>query len=317
MLDQGDIYITELERGFYGAFRIIRKGIIEGLNSEMYLISVTSYIDTEKPKIGDDRLLKPLCCNRFKLSNKREINIYTFPKKLTKHFEYLGNISTTPEEDKMIFDVGDGRLEGGGYPLRGPLQTDIGIEAFYEWRWEHESEEFINEVNDRRMLSAEKEAKAQAERKENAVFMDDSTFWNLISLVDWNKKSDSSIIKPVIEALAKMSIEEIISFEETFSYKLYQLDTKEHVRNSGDYTYDKRTGYVSEDLFLYSRALVVAEGEVFYEMVLKHPSLFPKTHDFEPMLYIAEKAYKKKTKKEFFHITAYSYETFSNEAGWG
>ena len=317
MLEQGDIYITELERGFYGAFRIIRKGRIEGLKGELYLISITSYIDTDKPKISDVRLLKPLCCNRFESRNKKEITLYTFPKKLTKHFEYLGNIPTTPEENKMIFDVGDGRSEDGGYPLRGPLEENIGIEAFYEWRWEHENEEFINEVNDRNMLSAEKQVKAQAERKEKAVFMDDSTFWSLISLVDWYKKSDSLIIKPVVEALAKMSVEEIISFEETFSYKLYLLNTKEHARHSGDYTYDKNTGYVSSDLFLYARALVVAEGESFYEMVIKHPSLFPKTHDFEPMLYIASNAYKKKTRKEFDHLCAYDYETFSNESGWG
>ena len=314
MLEQGDIYITKLERGFFGAFRIIKKGDIEGLRSETYLISVTSYIETEKPKISDPRLLIPLVRTRYKANDSFAIDLYTISKKVTKSLEYLGNLPMTLEESKMVFDVGNG--VDGGYPLCGPLKEDIGFEAFRAWRWEHEPEEYINENNLKRMLAEEKQAKEQAKRRAIVVFMNDSTFWGLISLLDWNKKSDSQIIKPVIEALAEMSGDEIVSFEETLSYKLYQLDTKEHARNSGEYTYDKETGYVSSDSFLYARAVVIANGELFYKKVLKNPSAFPQTVDFEPLLYIASKAYRKKTKKEFDHITAYSYESFSNEEGW-
>jgi len=37
---------------------------------------------------------------------------------------------------------------------------------------------------------------------------------------------------------------------------------------------------------------------------------------FEPLLYVAMTAYKRKTGKEFMILPAFNYETYSNKAGW-
>jgi hypothetical protein len=42
----------------------------------------------------------------------------------------------------------------------------------------------------------------------------------------------------------------------------------------------------------------------------------PKDLEFEYLLSIAPKAYKKKTGEDFEYITGCSYETFSNKDGW-
>ena len=74
---------------------------------------------------------------------------------------------------------------------------------------------------------------------------------------------------------------------------------------------------ISSDLFLYARCCAVANGKDFYQEVLSDPAKMPKDLTFEALLYLAEKAYRRKTGKRLDRAPAYIYETFFNPAGWG
>lgn len=114
-----------------------------------------------------------------------------------------------------------------------------------------------------------------------------------------------------------MSVKDIKEFEEALSYKLYLLDTKEHAKNIGEYSYDEETqDYFSADLFLYFRCSVITEGKECFELTIKNPQNMPKDNSFEPLLSLASEAYQRRTGKEFEYLTGCDYETFSNDAGW-
>lgn len=57
MTKQGDIYIIKLDRGFYGAFRILIVGLDEN-DKTVYLIATTNYLDTRKPELSNPKLLE-------------------------------------------------------------------------------------------------------------------------------------------------------------------------------------------------------------------------------------------------------------------
>lgn len=182
MINNGDIFITKLERDFYGAFRIIKtKGELDFLEDEVFLIAITSYIDKEKPKITDKRLTEYLIEKRFFFDNTPNIKIYA-GRIIEKQFEYLGNIPLTQKEEKLKIKVGDGK--NGGFPLCGQVQKDFGYQAFLEWRWQNENELMKKEH--------EEQSKKVEEFYKNRIMkpkkmMEDEQFWEIISLFDWQK----------------------------------------------------------------------------------------------------------------------------------
>lgn len=147
--------------------------------------------------------------------------------------------------------------------------------------------------------------------------MTEATFWLIISLLNWNAAGDyEAIIEPAVVELSTRSEQEIFAFEEMLAMKLYALDTKAHAKEIGSGAYVDGEMYPHLDTFLYSRCAVVANGRIMYTAVLANPKLSHKDIDFEGVLYISSTAYERKTGKEFDYITKFSYETFSNEAGW-
>jgi len=193
MIHAGDVFITKLERGFLGAFRVLKTGgRFDFSNEEFYLIALTSYVDAEKPQLADPRLREVLREKRFAFQNRNRAHIHIYSGKLIKkHFEYLGNIPPTREEAKMEIRIGDGEHTeyGGGYPLAGAIQKDFGMEAFLEWRWEHEREAFIEEVraDEKQRADAVRQYKAKIRKmcvkshKEAYRYRDDKSdkFWRI------------------------------------------------------------------------------------------------------------------------------------------
>lgn len=140
-------------------------------------------------------------------------------------------------------------------------------------------------------------------------------FWNTINLLDWtNEGDDAKVIEPVVDYLASQPLSHIYRFSDILSEKLWHLDTRAHAQVFLDDPEEE--GYLSSDDFLYTRCAVVANGHAYYENVLRNPEQMPKDLTFEPLLYIALTAYKRKTGKKFIAISAYNYETYSNKQGW-
>jgi hypothetical protein len=140
-------------------------------------------------------------------------------------------------------------------------------------------------------------------------------FWNTISLLDWTSEGDDpKVVEPVVAYLASQPLSHIYRFSDILAEKLWQLDTRSHAQIFLDDPEEE--GYLSSDDFLYTRCAVVANGQAYYGNVLQNPSQMPKDLSFEPLLYIALTAYKRKTGKNFIALSAFNYETYSNKQGW-
>ncbi|MEV7816580.1 DUF4240 domain-containing protein [Streptomyces flaveolus] len=140
--------------------------------------------------------------------------------------------------------------------------------------------------------------------------MNENAFWQLIgdctpSMPDPDAEQ---LAAALTNRLTAGPLATVIGFAEQLSWALYRLDRKE-------YGHD-----LSSDSFLYARAAVVAAGRETYEAVLRDPQLFvPYAADLtwaENLLYVPDEAYRRITGEEWGRNTRYSYESYSNTAGW-
>lgn len=139
--------------------------------------------------------------------------------------------------------------------------------------------------------------------------MHENTFWQLIHDCPHTPDPDAQELAAALtDRLSAGPLAAVIGFAEQLSWALYQLDRKE-------YGYD-----LSGDQFLYTRAAVVAAGREVHERVLQDPSHFvPYVTEFisaESLLYVPDTAYEHITGEEWHRNTRYSYESYSNTAGW-
>lgn len=153
------------------------------------------------------------------------------------------------------------------------------------------------------------------ERPGQTCLFSESDFWNVINLLDWRKEDDDEkVVEPLVAFLAESPIAHIYRFSDILAEKLWHLDTYAHAKVFLDDPEEE--GYLSVDDFLYTRCAVVANGQAYYDKVLDNPALMPIDLTFEPLLYVALKAYKRKTGKNFMPVYAFNYETYSNKNGW-
>lgn len=150
--------------------------------------------------------------------------------------------------------------------------------------------------------------------------MDETLFWEIIASFNWKKLGDDDVVMlPAEKMLASLPVEDIFAFDTILAEKLYQLDGRKYANAC----YPKKqtladgTPYLSVDDFLYCRCAVVINRQKFYEFTLEYPKNWPIDATFESVLYLAQKAYERKTGDEDYpHISALSFETYSNRAGW-
>lgn len=147
--------------------------------------------------------------------------------------------------------------------------------------------------------------------------MNASEFWSIIGMLNWDESGDDeAVVEPVVNYLSKKSDDEIFQFEELLAQKLFALDTKAHAKEIGEDAYVTDEEYFSVDGFLYSRCVVVANGEEFFQHILKNPKEFPKDMEFEAILYVAQEAYEQKNDSEWQYVSPTNYETYKNVSGW-
>ncbi|WP_452226067.1 DUF4240 domain-containing protein [Lacinutrix cladophorae] len=309
---EGDIFISKLERNFFGAFRILKTNGKTSFTKhlECILVGITQYIGLEKPKLNDKNLTEILIENRFFCNNKSAIGIRIL--KGIENFEYLGNIPLKKEERNFKIKIGDGTI--GCYPYYGAFDKNFGQDAFFEWRWENEKEEFQQEVEIAKIASKKRAEEYRKRNMKPKKMMDEKSFWEVIDKIDWSKSDDEERMLTAIKFLANKKVTEIKQFQENLSYKLYLLDNEENAKNIGKNSYGKE--YFSADYFLYVRCCVIANGKSMFESVILDSEKMPKDLDFEPLLYLATSAYEQKMKKDFEYESGCDYETYSNINGW-
>jgi hypothetical protein len=146
--------------------------------------------------------------------------------------------------------------------------------------------------------------------------MNDSTFWRLLDELDWSQQgNDDRVVAPVLRALTRLPLKEIVSFQQILARKLYALDGRAWAREIGSGWWGG-TNPVSVDAFLYARCAALTNGREQYEALLRDPKQMPRDLEFESLLYIAPKAWEAKAGEEWDLVTDVSYETYSNRAGW-
>ncbi|MFJ9118990.1 DUF4240 domain-containing protein [Streptomyces sp. NPDC102394] len=141
--------------------------------------------------------------------------------------------------------------------------------------------------------------------------MNENAFWQLISDCT-SPLPDPDAVRlaaALTNRLAAGRLATVTGFAEQLSWALYRLDRRE-------YGHDLSGGG-----FLYTRAAVVAAGREAYEAVLRDPELFvPYAAGLvwaEDLLYVPDMAYRRITGEEWDRSsTRYSYESYSNAAGW-
>jgi hypothetical protein len=143
----------------------------------------------------------------------------------------------------------------------------------------------------------------------------EASFWRLVDLLDWDKDGDDeAVIAPLVNHLAEAPLAHIYRFHDLLSEMLWKLDTKQHAQPFLDDP--EEDGYLSVDDFLYVRCAVVANGQAYYDNILRSPDEMPTHITFESLLYVASEAYEKQTGKPLTTPPTYNYETYSNKKGW-
>lgn len=142
--------------------------------------------------------------------------------------------------------------------------------------------------------------------------IDEKTFWDLLSLLNWKKQgNDELVLKPAIAALSQMDLDEIYAFEDLLAKKLHAIDT----RAIAEKAY-KSLKNLSADDFLYVRCVALINGPEYYEEILTGKEALDKDMEFEAILTLAQEAYELKTKKDYEYSSPVSYESFANAEGW-
>lgn len=145
--------------------------------------------------------------------------------------------------------------------------------------------------------------------------MDEALFWEILASFNWKRVGDDeAVMRPAEKKLASLSVNDIFAFDEMLAEKLYQVDGEQYAAACYPGEDIKR---ISADSFLYDRCSVLLNGRAFYEAVVADPTKWPVGMEFESLLYLAERAYARKTKSEEYpYSTTCSFETGSNKAGW-
>ena len=132
---------------------------------------------------------------------------------------------------------------------------------------------------------------------------DEAIFWDDIAALDWRfEGDDEAVVKPLIARLGSRSPDRIADFFELLSRALHALDTPAQYDTLGE---------MSGDGFLYWRLCVVANGYDQFAETVKNPGSFPPDLWFEELLYVADRAHRMATGKEFDRFSTVGYESFS------
>lgn len=143
--------------------------------------------------------------------------------------------------------------------------------------------------------------------------MAEGEFWKLIEVM--GGQADDDAVARLTESLVTRRRKDVLAFQERLARVLYDLDREvlalQPVRFTDDPP-DSEPIPLSDDVFLYLRAGIVARGYAAYQAVLAEPSLLASGEwdECEALLYVADEVLGEEID------TKVSYETGSNDQHW-
>ena len=288
----GDTFAVPLDDGRFGAVRVLRTSADDD-GSVTALVALTPWIGDRVPDLREPRLREILKLHRGFYQGRPAICWYDGEP--PEDFVHIGVITAAPAELAM-----DPRGAYGGQ-WSSAMARDVELESRSKDDATHQSKTDGSKV------------RVQGDRV--AGVMTQEEFWRVLELLDWEAPHDDGIIAPIVHYLAGLEPDKIAGFHRMLCEKLHELDREEFAREIGEYSLESEEGF-SPDHFLDVRCAVVANGREFYQHVLSNPKLMPKDREFEVLVTVAERAYRKKTGRMPLFLGAKAYETFSNRAGW-
>jgi hypothetical protein len=294
----GDVYAVPLADGRFGAVRVFRR------QDRSSLLATTEFLGAEPPTIDEPALRRTVVRRRFRYQDSPAVCWHD--GRPPKSHLLIGSLPPSRQD----LDLPGANTHGGGW------HVNVANDVLLEWRWEHEREALVREVERERIeFAARRRAEAMKAVKAPPLAKQEA-FWQVIALLDWNQTIDDAIVAPAVAGLASTGVAAIKDFHASMAYFLYQLDGEKYARELGEYAYRGEGDHLSVDNFLYARCFVVARGRAEYQRVLADPAAWPRDRDLEALLTIAPAAYERRTGKELESDPPISYETFSNGAGW-
>ncbi|NJP68971.1 DUF4240 domain-containing protein [Streptomyces sp. ventii] len=140
--------------------------------------------------------------------------------------------------------------------------------------------------------------------------MDEERFWRLVEECrpPWPDPDADDLSSALVERLTAEPATVTAAFAETLSRLLWELDRRELGEDE------------SSDSFLHTRAAVVAAGERAYRTVRADPVRFAPFATGPvragSLLSVPGRAWRRLTGEEWQRDTRYTYESYSNRAGW-
>jgi hypothetical protein len=289
----GDVFASRVDGRRYGGVRVLQ------VDDQSALVAVSPWLGEHPPDLSEPALRETLVQNRF--FYRGELALGWLEGALSSGLILVGNLP--PSEAELA-------LESSTY--QGDWHDQVARPALLEWRWSHDREALVAEVK-----SGSQPSKPAPERAMVHPMLRAADFWELIKQIDLRGRAgDHEAAEPLITALARRPVNDILGFEERLADYLFQLDGEKHAREIGEHSFGGPEKHFSADLFLYARCYVVSRGRAFYERVRRDPSFMPKDSEFEDLLQVAPSAFKRATKSSWRHIASRNYETFSNTALW-
>lgn len=282
----GDVFAVPLDDRRYAVARVLR--VSETDEGPTALVAITPWLGTHVPDLAEPQLREILRRHRGRFGGQPALCWYSGTP--PREFVYLGVL--TPTSDELGIDP------QGAYC--GLWDISMGREVLLE----------RGEPPPQRRTAPSKPSGDQVPGN-----MPDEEFWDTISLLDWTAESLDEIVEPAVERLSHLPPIRIGGFQRQLAERLFALDRVEFAREIGQFSYGSPEGF-SPDHFLDVRCAVVAKGKEFYEGVLVDPRTMPKNLEFEPLLSVAEKAYRRRTGRTPVFLGGNGYQTFSNKEGW-
>ena len=156
MLKTGDILKTNPKEGYWGCAIVLKtRGKTKEFNP-MCLVAITPFVfkhDYDINELDLSNLQVLYYDQRFCLSGKEpftrpRIGIEITTRKINQYVDIIGNIDDVSNiySNRLVFKVGDASSAKSGWPLSGPIDKFLGIQAVQAWRKVYEKEQWLKDM---------------------------------------------------------------------------------------------------------------------------------------------------------------------------
>lgn len=284
-LQPGDLFVSPLPNGQFGAIKILR------VKQGFHLVGVSKWVGDAPPTAstkGIGELTSGLSTGPMHLRSKFQASWYS--GRPPSEMQFITNIPLSEEE--MAYETPDCSGDWRPFMAALVLVREKGMSADNLWE----------------MVRA---STAPSPLVKYVSPMPLASFWELIA--NTNPCEDECC--RLVEQLSVMNPSVIRSFQERLARLLWALDAPIYANRGGC---DSPSTILSPDKFLYQRCWVVGQGRKVYTETTSNPGKMPEANECEDLIAAAPQALgiAEGITGEVDIPTTVSFETYSNNKAW-